>query len=169
MTTATDEAVILAAITAVGPAPQKVEQRDGRTFTCTDDLAWRSAIAEKVVEIRGMLTDGVITKTVEQVASAKTFTGVVVSVEHQANNNRVKVVLNTGTEKAVDGLPAGHESVLTERLERHDGRSIATKARMNIGRFCRVVVEVETMANGNKSRVLRNVIDLGQPRDSATA
>ena len=148
--------IILAAINAVG------QVESGKD--------WEAEVTLKAIEIAVLTGEkSNVGKAVDVVLhpDTKIFKGTIVEVEKEASSTRGLVTLNTGTEreskhgitKAV--LPAGLEQVRTDRTDNALGKAIALRARSLKFHQVLVWVEIETMANGNKSRVLRHVQDLG--------
>ena len=170
-----NEEIILAAMATVGPPPtREVTFPDGRVFPITDDPAWRTQVAAAAVKIKSMLDDNAITSALSQIdpasgAEFKVFTGVIVTVVPEQSSNRAVITINTGTQQAVEGLPAGHEQVRTERLERPGSKEIARQAQGLVGRYVRLGVQLEPWTDNpqRKTRVLRVLTDLGEPRNAA--
>ncbi|MBD7982815.1 MULTISPECIES: hypothetical protein [Oerskovia] len=153
---ATRTQVVIAALTAAGP------QREDETGPQWE--ARQAALAAKFAAVIGNDRHPVV-KAVEQVAgeNTKIFTASVVSIVKEESSKRGLVTLHTGTERSDDGT----ETVRTERTDNPIGLAMAKQIRTLVGHDVVVWVEVETMANGNKARVLRHVEDRGETKAAA--
>lgn len=142
MDAATRTQVILAAVTSIPPDTEG---------------DWSTQVHLRAAQIAAMVSDSSsVARVVDGVGNAKVFTGEVVSVHKEASSTRGVVVLNTGTDRAHDGLPAGHEQVRTDRTDSPVGMAMARMVRGLVGR--RVVLWVELEGSGDrKFRVLRHV------------
>lgn len=146
--------IILAAINAVGQVP------DGKD--------WEAEVTMKAIEIAVLTGENSnVAKAVDVIGTCKVFKGTILAVEKEQSSTRGVVTLSTGTQKeqvhslTKQPLPMGQECVRTDRTDNALGKAIALKSRGLTFHSVLVWVEVETMANGNKSRVLRHIQDLG--------
>lgn len=88
----------------------------------------------------------------------KVFVGTVVGVTKESSSTRGIVTLYTGTDQTRDGVPAGCETIRTDRTDSADGRAMARAAQLLIGHRVTVYVELEAIRGGQtKVRVLRHV------------
>ncbi|GAB2733899.1 hypothetical protein [Nocardioides pakistanensis] len=128
-----------------------------------DRAAYNAAVHENAVSIAIMASEsGSIGKALTQIENCKIFSGTVVSVKKEKSSTRGVITLNTGTDRAREGVPEGCEQVRTERTDNPIGLAMARKMREMIGHRVLVWVEVEEINNGaNKVRVLRHAEDLG--------
>lgn len=142
--------VISAAVIAAGPVGE-------------DRSAWQAQVQENAVNIAVMASDtSQIAKALASIENAKVFSGTVVSVKKETSSTRGVITLNTGTDRAKEGVAEGCEQVRTERTDNIMGRNMALKMRDLIGHRVLVWVEVEEYNNGaGKVRVLKHVEDLG--------
>ncbi|HLS03053.1 MAG TPA: hypothetical protein VK054_13935 [Beutenbergiaceae bacterium] len=100
--------------------------------------------------------------TKESENDVKIFTGVIHSVKLEKSSTRVVVYLESTNE---DGT---REHMRTERTDNPLGLAVARKARSLKGRRVLLFVEMEPYTSGRnarKIRVLRQLHDLGEPRD----
>lgn len=177
-------AIILAAVGATGPKPAvpakpAADASAEAHATYERDLAgygaalsaWDQAVKSNARDIRVMASPrskisrqlaGLNKALDENSSEGKVFTGTVVSVIREQSSTRGLVTLFTGTEQANAGLPAGQESVRTERTDDPDGKAIARQAQLLIGHRVTVYIELEAIRGGaTKVRVLRHLDDLG--------
>ncbi|WP_277212289.1 hypothetical protein [Isoptericola croceus] len=149
---ATKQQIVVAAMSAVGPVGE-------------DSAAWESEVARTAARFTAVAGNDQhpAFRAVEQVAAAKVFTGTVVSIVKEQSSTRGLITLHTGTERSDDGT----ESVRTERTDNPVGLAMAKQVRSLVGHKVVVWIEVETMKNGNKSRVLRHIEDRGEATENA--
>ena len=99
-------------------------------------------------------------------AQLKVFTSVIVGGEYEAKSQRVLVHFKG---KPTQKSATGEESARTDRLDSYQphGKLVAARAEQLVGHKVRVTVQVEAMKNGNKSRVIKHIKDLGvaKPED----
>jgi hypothetical protein len=94
----------------------------------------------------------------------KVFIGTICSIRTEQTSKRALVTIYTGTDRAIDGVPLGYETVRTERTDNPDGRALAREVQALIGHRATFYIEMESFgsgANQKKSRVLRHVTDGG--------
>jgi hypothetical protein len=114
-----------------------------------------SDVADQVVKIQDAIAK-----------SNKSFLGTVVSITKEQSSTRGVVVLHTGTDRSFDGVPAGCETVRTDRTDDPDGLMMARKVRALKGHKVLVYVELESDKNGQRRyRVLRHIVDKGIDND----
>lgn len=141
--------IVLAAVAAAGP-------NDG-----SGDYTQR--VIDNARQISAYLSEGsVVAKAVQQMTDAKKFVGIIRSIKKENSSTRGYILIETGTDREKEGIPAGHEAVRTERTDNPDGKRMANLVKNDlINHRVLVWVEVEEMKSGNKVRVLRHVEDLG--------
>lgn len=110
-----------------------------------------SDVADQVVKIQDAIAK-----------SDKSFLGTVVSVKKEGSSTRAIVTLRTGTDRTFDGVPAGCETVRTDRTDDPDGLLMARKAQSFKGHKVLVYIQLEPSKDGQrKFRVLRHIVDKG--------
>lgn len=116
-----------------------------------------SDVADQVVKIQEAMAK-----------SDKSFIGTVVSVKKEESSTRAIITLNTGTDREFDGIPAGCETVRTDRTDDPDGLIMAKKAQSLKGHKVLVYIELEAMKGSDrKVRVLRHIVDKGVATEEA--
>jgi len=139
------EAIVLAAIAAAGPAD--------------DPESWSSRVAELSAMVAAMLSPSSSQmRRAASVAASKVFTAELRSVRREASSDRVVVELRTNPTKF---HPDGVELARTERLD-SGGRALARRCRDLVGHRVKVWIEVQEISGGAKRvRVLQHIEDLG--------
>jgi len=137
---------ILAGILMTGPRDPEVDPRE-----------WEARVLENTLDAQSLMSDGSrLYKTVEGI---KVYSAVVDAIQKEKKSTRGLVTLKVKPSTyAKDGI----EQVRTERTDRPDGLAMAKKIKGLIGHKVLIFKEIEVMANGNKSAVIRHVKDLGE-------
>lgn len=137
---------ILAGILMTGPRDPEVDPRE-----------WEARVLENTLDAQSLMSDGSrLYKTVEGI---KVYSAVVDAIQKEKKSTRGLVTLKVKPSTyAKDGI----EQVRTERTDRPDGLAMAKKIKGLIGHKVVIFKEIEVMANGNKSAVIRHVKDLGE-------
>jgi len=140
------EAIVLAAIAAAGPAAD-------------DPESWSSRVAELSAMVAAMLTpQSDQMRRAAAVVASKVFTAELRSVRREMSSDRVVIELRTNPTKF---HPDGVELARTERLD-SGGRALARRCRELVGHRVKVWVEVQEISGGAKKvRVLQHIEDLG--------
>lgn len=189
--TPSNSQIILAAVGATGPKPTAPSRKrfpddeagyQAALAIYTEDItAWDQAFKANARDIKVLTSPksrvvaqlNALDKAIdENNGDGKVFIGTVTGIAIEERTTRAIVTLYTGTDRAVDGLPAGCESVRTERTDNPDGRAIARATQLLIGHRVTVYVELEAIRGGStKVRVLRHIEDNGVDAafDAATA
>lgn len=144
MDNSTRTAIILAAVNAAGS--------DG------GDGSWYSRVCTLAGQITAMVRPGSgVAKVVDGVFGAKIFTGEVVSVSKEASSTRGLIVLRTGTDRSFPGVPAGCETIRTDRTDDPTGAGLALARAVKAAVGAKVIVWVDLEENNSKKyRVLRH-------------
>src|SRR5690606_867369 len=118
---------------------------------------WEARVLENTLDAQSLMSDGSrLYKTVEGI---KVYSAVVDAIQKEKKSTRGLVTLKVKPSTyAKDGI----EQVRTERTDRPDGLAMAKKIKGLIGHKVLIFKEIEVMANGNKSAVIRHVKDLGE-------
>lgn len=137
-----------------------------------DEKVWEARVQLAAAAMTAMLNNdrSPVLAAIDQVDEAKIFTGTLVSITKEVSSTRGIVILQTGNERQAEypkgtPLPAGQEFIRTERTDDPVGKIMANKVRPLVGHEVVVWVELQTMKNSNKVRVLRHIEDRGLPGD----
>lgn len=139
-------AIITSAINMAGPVGE-------------DRAAWNATVTENAIAVSLMLGEtSAVNKAIDQIENCKIFPATVTNiVKHEASTRGV-VTLKT---KPSTHAPDGVETARTERTDNAAGQSMAKRVRALVGHRVLIWIELETMSNGNKVRIIRHVEDLG--------
>lgn len=140
------ENAILAGILMTGPRDPELDSR-----------VWEAEVLTNALEAQSLMGEGSrMSKTIEGI---KVYTAVVDSIKKETKSTRGLVTLKVKPSTyAKDGV----EQIRTERTDRPDGLAMAKRIKGLVGHKVLIFKEIEVMANGNKSAVIRHVRDLGE-------
>lgn len=148
--------IIIAAVGAAGP--QRVDE---------DTSEWEERVASSAKSIY-LLTDSRSTpaRRVLQVANSKKFVATLTKVTKEQTSGRAVVTLVS--DRVSKFNKTGIEYARTEFLDSQEGLEMAKLAGALRGHRVRVYIELVEKANGDgeKVRMLRHLIDLGEAKDS---
>ena len=127
-----------------------------------DPSAWQGQVRLNLAQLTAMTAErSSYSRLIEEVTSAKVFSGTVLAVKREERSTRGLVTLKTRpSEHAEDGT----ETARTDRTDTPDGLAMARKIQSLKGHRVMVWVYIDEVAGkaDRKVRVIKHVEDLGE-------